>query len=345
MKYLLALILLVVLVGCAVATPTEVAYEPMRFITPKKTVEPENTPTQASFSTLATEPALELINFEAISTAIPNPFPNQNPYLCRNVDCILDLSLPLQRPIGLTDRHWIDVGYPYGSTAGNKYAPHHGVEFYNPAGTLVLAAADGLVIVAGTDYDESYSDALAFYGNLVIIEHDIEGFGVPIYTLYGHLLDISVSVGDSVSAGDQVGTVGMTGWAIGPHLHFEVRLGENSYFKTDNPALWLSQRISQDGQAFGSLTGLVIRQSGVVEIAKSLTLEALDKNGEVNGKKYFFRTYEDPQLYVNALLHENFVHADLPAGDYRLTVVAGKLFERVVSIEPGKITYVFLIIP
>lgn len=345
MKLLLSLILLVGLVGCNSIPPTEVAYEPMRFITPKKTVQPESTATPVSVSTPAIELALELINFEAISTAIPNPFPNQNPYLCRNADCYLDLSLPLQRPIGLDDRHWIDVGYPYGSTAGNKYAPHHGVEFYNPTGTSVLAAADGLVIVAGTDYDESYSDALAFYGNLVIIEHDIEGFGVPIYTLYGHLLDISVAVGDTVNAGDQIGTVGMTGWAIGPHLHFEVRLGENSYYKTDNPALWLSQRVIQDGKTLGSLAGLVIRQSGVVEIAKSLTLEALDKNGEVNGEKYFFRTYEDPQLYVNALLHENFVHADLPAGDYRLTVVAGKLFERIVTIEPGKITYVFIIIP
>ena len=59
------------------------------------------------------------------------------------------------------------------------------------------------------------------YGWLVAIDH-----GDDVTTWYAHLSQISVSVGDKVQTGQQVGLAGSTGRSTGPHLHFEVRIGE-----------------------------------------------------------------------------------------------------------------------
>jgi murein DD-endopeptidase MepM/ murein hydrolase activator NlpD len=61
----------------------------------------------------------------------------------------------------------------------------------------------------------------AGYGWLVVIDH-----GDDLTTWYAHLSEISVAVGDTVQAGQKVGAAGATGRSTGPHLHFEVRIGE-----------------------------------------------------------------------------------------------------------------------
>jgi murein DD-endopeptidase MepM/ murein hydrolase activator NlpD len=129
--------------------------------------------------------------------------------------------------------------YSYGSTRRGTLRPHHGVEFYVPTGTDVIAAADGTVRVAGNDAVFNYGPANNFYGNLVIIEHDARWDNQPVYTLYAHLSEILVSEGQRVLVQQLIGKSGATGVADGPHLHFEVRVGENSYAQTRNPLLWL----------------------------------------------------------------------------------------------------------
>ena len=80
-------------------------------------------------------------------------------------------------------------------------------------GATVVAANSGTVRVTNWNHSPGRG-----YGIFVIIDH---GGGVS--TLYAHLSNISVTVGQTVNIGDPIGNVGSTGWSTGPHLHFEVR--------------------------------------------------------------------------------------------------------------------------
>lgn len=84
-------------------------------------------------------------------------------------------------------------------------------------GATIVAAESGRVLVA-----EKYSNR--GYGHYVLIDHGVDDSGVSIYTLYGHCQDVNVNVGDIVSRGQGIATVGTTGLSTGYHLHFEVRL-------------------------------------------------------------------------------------------------------------------------
>lgn len=102
---------------------------------------------------------------------------------------------------------------------------HAGIDIANAIGTPVLAAADGIVIAAGSE---------GGYGNLVKLRH-ADGT----VTLYGHNSSLMVSVGERVMAGDQIAKMGNTGNSTGPHLHFEVHL--NGTDRVD-PVGWLAKR-------------------------------------------------------------------------------------------------------
>ncbi|HEY7875142.1 MAG TPA: M23 family metallopeptidase, partial [Actinomycetota bacterium] len=87
---------------------------------------------------------------------------------------------------------------------------HAGIDISGYTGQPIIAAKSGVVIEAGS---------MGGYGNGTVIDH-----GGGIATLYGHQTSIGVSVGQRVSQGDVIGTVGSTGYSTGPHLHFEVRV-------------------------------------------------------------------------------------------------------------------------
>ncbi|RMF12264.1 MAG: M23 family metallopeptidase [Candidatus Dadabacteria bacterium] len=109
-------------------------------------------------------------------------------------------------------------------------APHDGVDIRAPEGSPVLAAADGRVIYSG--------DGLKGYGNLIIVRH--QGSWA---TVYAHNKENLVNKGDFVVQGQKIATVGQTGRASGPHLHFEVRFGK----APKNPLQYLAQRSTSSG--------------------------------------------------------------------------------------------------
>lgn len=104
---------------------------------------------------------------------------------------------------------------------------HTGVDFIASSGTTVKAVGAGTVVSAGWG---------GSYGNEVVIRH-ADGK----YSQYGHLSSLSVSVGQSVSAGQRIGLSGSTGNSSGPHLHFEIRTGP-SYGSDINPLAYLRSK-------------------------------------------------------------------------------------------------------
>lgn len=100
---------------------------------------------------------------------------------------------------------------------------HTGIDYGCPFGTSILASEDGIVMYAGWDKTG--------YGNVVIIRHKSNS------TLYAHLSDIHVFVGEKVNRGSLIGHSGSTGNSTGPHLHFEARKIWNDYKSHFDPML------------------------------------------------------------------------------------------------------------
>jgi murein DD-endopeptidase MepM/ murein hydrolase activator NlpD len=91
-----------------------------------------------------------------------------------------------------------------------KWRAHLGTDFAAPTGTPARTVGDGVVSFAGSQNG---------YGNVVFVKHR-NGHE----TVYAHLSKVNVRAGQSVAQGDTIGLVGATGWATGPHLHFEFRV-------------------------------------------------------------------------------------------------------------------------
>lgn len=108
---------------------------------------------------------------------------------------------------------------------GNK-AFHEGLDFPAATGTVIHAAADGIV---------SMAEHSAAYGNIVKVEH-----GSGLETRYAHASKLLVKVGERVIKGQAVALVGSTGRSTGPHLHYEIRFNGNSL----DPRQYLQNRAS-----------------------------------------------------------------------------------------------------
>ncbi|MFE3037638.1 M23 family metallopeptidase [Streptomyces canus] len=103
---------------------------------------------------------------------------------------------------------YISTGYKASSSLWSS-GSHTGIDFHAASGTSVHAAGRGTVVEAGWG---------GSYGNNIVIR-----MADGTYTQYGHLSSIGVSVGQSVTPGQQIGLSGATGNVTGPHLHFEAR--------------------------------------------------------------------------------------------------------------------------
>ena len=116
---------------------------------------------------------------------------------------------PFARPVATNE-----PGTGFGSRRiinGQPRAPHSGTDYSAPTGTPVVSVNDGRVALVAEYF---------FPGRLVVVDH-----GLGLHTLYFHLDETRVEIGERVVRGQPLGTVGSTGRATGPHLHFGVQVG------------------------------------------------------------------------------------------------------------------------
>ena len=92
---------------------------------------------------------------------------------------------------------------------GKPKWPHYGIDIAAKQGTQIISSATGVVTMA--------EDDLYYTGGTIIMDH---GHGIS--TIYSHLENVLVSVGDKINQGDLIGTVGSTGRSTGPHLDFRI---------------------------------------------------------------------------------------------------------------------------
>lgn len=98
-------------------------------------------------------------------------------------------------------------------TINGSYEYHPGIDIAVPEGTPIRAALDGTVSLQQSEAESGG------YGNYTCLDH-----GGGLSTCYAHQSSFAVSLGESVSQGDVIGYTGCTGYCLGPHLHFEVRI-------------------------------------------------------------------------------------------------------------------------
>jgi len=133
-------------------------------------------------------------------------------------------ALPIGKTIAGLKLSWPMTGFQvtqgYGPTSFALEPPlgpyrhfHTGIDLSAPLGAPVTAAADGMVVAVG--------HGASGYGNFVVIAH-----GGGIATLYGHLLRTNAAYGQKVVRGQLIGLEGSSGFSTGPHLHFELRVGD-----------------------------------------------------------------------------------------------------------------------
>ena len=137
--------------------------------------------------------------------------------------------IPAIQPVANKDLKRTASGY------GNRIDPiyhipmfHAGMDFTADVGTDIYATGDGTV---------TYAAWKQGYGNCVIIDH-----GYDFETLYGHIDKYKVRVGQKVTRGETIATVGNTGKSTGPHLHYEVHFRG----RADNPAKYYFQDLTPE---------------------------------------------------------------------------------------------------
>lgn len=185
---------------------------------------------------VAVPTTVEVPDLPGIPTASPESIPGfattqqwvQDQVQNRNAGSAVPLTARTVQPVSGT----------LTSDFGTRWGAHHGgLDIAAPIGTPILAAEQGTVISAGP---------ASGFGLWVRVMHPDRSI-----TVYGHVNDYQVSVGQEVAAGQQIATVGNRGDSTGPHLHFETWDAAGN--KMD-PKQWLAQRGAGEGP--GSLGSL-----------------------------------------------------------------------------------------
>ncbi len=264
---------------------------------------------------------------------LPGPAPRADPP-------VEPRTLWLERPIAPGDNNYIDQTYRYGSTMGGNFQQHQGVEFNDPDGTPVLAAASGTIVYAGP----AEAGALT-----VTIRHDTtvtsDGVVHRLYSTYYHNSELEVKVGDRVRTGQRISRVGNTGRATNDHLHLELAASPTDSLGaivdstqrfppyTTNAELWVRPL-----PGTGIVAGQVLDSGG--RPVPQARIYGLVKPKPTETPFSFAETYGD-KGHSHPLYRENFAVGDVPAGTYVIgTEIEGKRVLREVTVAAGKVTWV-----
>lgn len=233
------------------------------------------------------------------------------------------------RPIAANEVNWPLAIYRYGGVFfGNTV--HTGVDIDAPYGTPILAAGPGTVVWADWGlFKESPGDHSDPYGQAVAIRMDFGYEGQQLYSIYAHMSKIIAVVGQHVNTGDVIGQVGATGATTGPHVHFEVRLGYNSFYRTFNPELWMAPP-----EGWGVLVASISDDN-------LMTLQQLEVyvTNTTTNNTLMVRTYGPGPVNHDPYYDENMVLGDLPAGLYKVVFNFDGLKQDWMYIYPGQVTY------
>jgi len=235
------------------------------------------------------------------------------------------------RPIAADQVNWPLADYRYGGIFF-KNVVHTGVDIDAEEGAPILASGAGTVVWVGWGlFTETPGNQKDPYGLAVVIRHDFGYNNQLLYTAYAHMSKTLATIGQHVQTGDVIGLVGATGATTGPHIHFEVRLGDNSFHQTLNPELWLAPP-----QGWGVLVGRVTDKEGDLISRTEVRLVS-----EETKKAYLVKTYgSGGAVNSDPYYRENLVLGDLPAGIYKVIISYEKKDKQTwVEIFPGQVTY------
>src|SRR5215213_2277526 len=236
------------------------------------------------------------------------------------------------RPIAADNVNWPLAEYRYGGVFFAPNIVHTGVDIDAEEGAQILAVGPGTVVSADWGlFSEVPGNVTDPYGMAVVLRHDFGYKGQVLFTVYAHMSEIIAVVGQHVETGDVLGLVGDTGATTGPHLHFEVRLGDNTFYRTFNPELWTAPP-----QGWGVLVGRVTDEDG--DLLYQLPIDVRPMPSEVPLRKVI--TYAEGAVNSDAYYQENLVLSDLPAGLYKIALEYNdKKMQFWVDIYPGQVTY------
>ena len=236
------------------------------------------------------------------------------------------------RPIAADQINWPLADYRYGGIFFAPNVVHTGIDIDAEEGAPIIAASPGTIVWVGWGlFTETPDNDKDPYGLAVAIRHDFGYNNQKLYTVYAHMSETIATLSQHVETGDLIGLVGATGATTGPHMHFEVRLSENSFHHTLNPELWIAPP-----QGWGVLVGRVMDTKGDV-----ISRTQVRVTSEETNKTFLVKTYGsggaiNPDPYYN----ENLVLGDLPAGIYKVTLPFDKKDKQTwVEIFPGQVTY------
>ncbi len=196
---------------------------------------------------------------------------------------------------------------------------HNGVDYAASCGTPVFSIAEGIVMIAQSGFSNTYNPNLTGAArieamnrvNYVMIAHKN-----GIMSIYAHLQDVNVTLGQHVQMGQKIGTVGNTGWSTGCHLHFSTRTPSGAYL---DPESILSQQVNVDQlRAFNSVRSRENNSTSYLAVNNPNGVTHQYCGAWIKDYEYFLEPGETWRTYTNLIYNPSINKSLRLRGDIRL---------------------------